>query len=432
MRIQTGIKHKKFLGLHLRIKAPSFHKTFKTFGSTGIIADFNHDATLRTPPDQNNPDPLFGTPAQPNGCGGEGVASVIGDLQKILYNPFYPYQQMCLAEGQSTTEPVGVDYILNEPIISGLQAYGESVDHALNHKILQWYEVAPLNGSLFEGILTAMHISGTSVAFAGTWFASFEDPIDGVIRPQAGPFVGHFWKFCGLKTINGVSYLVALPWIGKNWGDKGFCYFSEQILNQNDGQAFIPMAGFGQPVLVGRYTVLESLIHFIQKLLAVGEGGTKPAFSVWEELEEEVEIIENEITQYTMADQPAPQTAPSKFSPMIIKWSEAIAHGEGASPASNNPGNLKFSTLTESWGAIKGRAASDGGFLCQFQSLQEGQNALCNFLKLGAENLLVAFHQARTLQSFTEVYAGNPPQGYIDVIGEMLGVSLETSVSTFL
>jgi hypothetical protein len=33
---------------------------------------------------------------------------------------------------------------------------------------------------------------------------------------------------------------------------------------------------------------------------------------------------------------------------------------------------------------------------------------------------------------FTEIYAGNPPQGYIDRIVETLGVPADTQISTFL
>lgn len=130
-----------------------------------------------------------------------------------------------------------------------------------------------------------------------------------------------------------------------------------------------------------------------------------------------------------------PNSIPMKqFPQMITKWSEAIARWEGAEPSSNNPGNLKYSSLTASWGATKGRAAADDGFFCQFETLQEGQDALCNFLMLGADDELLDFHTpfARTLQGFTVIYAGNPPQGYINGISEYLGVPVDTQISTFL
>jgi hypothetical protein len=120
------------------------------------------------------------------------------------------------------------------------------------------------------------------------------------------------------------------------------------------------------------------------------------------------------------------------FPPMIEKWANAIALWEGAKPSSNNEGNLKYGTLTASWGATKGRAAADGGFFCQFATPEAGHKALCNFLILGCENQLLAFHKARTFEAFTKVYAGNPPQNYINQIAKLVGVSLSTDISTFL
>lgn len=126
-----------------------------------------------------------------------------------------------------------------------------------------------------------------------------------------------------------------------------------------------------------------------------------------------------------------PSISPS-FSKKIITWANAIKAGEGAFPSSANPGNLKYSTLTASWGATQGRQATDGGFLCKFPDYDTGFKALCNFLKLGCLDELKAFHHSRTLQTFSETYAGNPPQPYIDRIGQALNIPLTTDISTFL
>ncbi len=128
---------------------------------------------------------------------------------------------------------------------------------------------------------------------------------------------------------------------------------------------------------------------------------------------------------------PVPEPVPApKYPPMVLKWAKAIEHGEGASIASNNPGNLKYSGLTASWGAKKGRAATDGGFLCKFDAFQVGMDALCNFLVLGCKNELIAFHspEARTLVGFTKIYAGNPPKEYIEAIVKALAVSPQVSM----
>jgi hypothetical protein len=130
----------------------------------------------------------------------------------------------------------------------------------------------------------------------------------------------------------------------------------------------------------------------------------------------------------------AADTTQTSVPPKIVAWAQIIAKEEGADPASNNPGNLKYSSLTASWGATQGRAATDGGYLCQFETPQAGLHALCNFLVLGCEDQLIAFHapEARALEGFTRIYAGNPPQGYIDAIVQAMGGDPNVQISTFL
>lgn len=131
---------------------------------------------------------------------------------------------------------------------------------------------------------------------------------------------------------------------------------------------------------------------------------------------------------------PTPVTIDPMTPPMILKWAKAIAVQEGGKPGLNNPGNLKVAPLTKSWGATNGFQATDGGWIARFATPQAGQTALCNFLLLGAENQLIAFHkpEARTLGGFTKIYAGNPPPGYIHGITAALGVPETTQISTFL
>lgn len=148
-------------------------------------------------------------------------------------------------------------------------------------------------------------------------------------------------------------------------------------------------------------------------------------------LQEELGIIKKQNSQ---VDMNTTSTQPNKFPVKITQWAAAITKGEGANPALHNRGNLKFTTLTASWGATKGPAATDGGFLAQFANDQMGEDALCNFLMLGCENELIAFHtpEARTLGGFTKIYAGNPPQKYIDGIAAEIGEPETVLIETFL
>lgn len=124
----------------------------------------------------------------------------------------------------------------------------------------------------------------------------------------------------------------------------------------------------------------------------------------------------------------------TNFAPKIRLWARYIGIEEGSKPSLNNPGNLKLSTLTKSWGATPGFQATDGGWIAKFPTYQMGFNALCNFLTLGCENELLDFHspESRTFEGFTKIYAGNPPQTYIDAIAKGLECSLEEQISSFL
>lgn len=169
----------------------------------------------------------------------------------------------------------------------------------------------------------------------------------------------------------------------------------------------------GQPTKVlsdlknGTLTKMQQLAGYLKQLVSF--------------YQEEITIIK-----------PIAMTAQPLFSNKIISWANAIARCEGAKQSLNNPGNLKYSTLTASWGGKLGDNASDGGSICQFPDYNTGFTALCNFLKLGCEDELKAFHQARTLEAFSQVYAGNPPQGYIDGVASILGVPTSVDISTFL
>lgn len=413
MLIQNGLKHKKFLGLRLHTKAPDFHAKF---GSTAVFADINRDSGM-TNYNQNLPNTVFDTPAMPNGCTAMATTDVMTDLKKVLYSPYYTYQQTCLEEGVPVGSELEMSFALNEPRTAGLEDLEGTIT-----KTGDWYQVTPLNGSLFLGICSALTKGQSSVSFASTWYQSFDTPVNGVILPPSGATSGHNWKLCGIKTINGMQYLVGKPWLGSGWGEDGFGYFSQAIIDKIGGSAFTPMESEGETVVqVGTQTILESLINLLKRLELhfIGDGSNVPV-SEYQKFEEEIQLIQNEITTY--------------MHPIITKWAEAIEHEEGATAASHNPGNLKYSTLTASWGATRGRPATDGGNLCQFPTYQQGFTALCNFLVLGCENELLAFHspEARTLEGFTTIFAGNPPEDYKLGIQEALGVPGTTLISTFI
>lgn len=278
MTIKHGVDHVTLFGITLHIKAPNFHKKF---GSIFMLpADFNLDANL-TDFNQNIPNTVFNTPAQPNGCTGMTQADVATDLDHIEYSPYFTYQKTCEMEDHDTTQPCYMDNSLNSTTVYGVQALGETDDQqALIHR-KQWYSVKPIGGDMFLGIVSAMSTGRSSVSFAADWYESFESPVDGVVPSAGGLSSGHNWKFCGLKTINDVQYLIAKPWIGPSWGDNGFCYFSKEIVNGLNGQAFT--LGEATNVAQVRYSIMETLLVYLQRLLYIYQQGALGSISSYYE-----------------------------------------------------------------------------------------------------------------------------------------------------
>lgn len=149
-------------------------------------------------------------------------------------------------------------------------------------------------------------------------------------------------------------------------------------------------------------------------------------------IKQTIGLIQEEVKTLPVKDNTYQELKDSLKDTMIQKWAKAIAQFEGSKTFLNNPGNLKLSPLTQSWGAKFGYSAVDGGVIAKFDTPEKGFTALCNFLTLGCRDELKAFHSARTLGQFMTVYAGNPPLAYINGIAKLLNVSLETDIKTFL
>lgn len=414
MLISNGYKHKKIFGVKRKIILHSFHEVF---GTSTPIGDFNLDAGISNP-NQNMANPQWECPAYPEGCTYYAQTEVNQDKDKTAYSPVFQGTWSTYLENQPMGSPVDLTDSLNTLMVYGLESVGETATEALTRRRVP-YGVPALNGSLFQGILSALS-KGNSVSFASDWYQSFDVPVNGIVTVASGLTSLHNWKFCGLKTINGLQYLIAKPWLGASWGENGFCYFSEAILNKIGGQAFTFAPGSNSTPAVYE-SLLGTLIRYLQRLIGLDPGTT--VLSTFDEFEEEIQTIQSEITELI-----------KKPMPTVQQWAAAIAKWEGADPASNNPGDLKYETLEASWGATKGRPATDGGFFCQFLTPEAGMTALVNFLTLGIQDELVAFHspEARTLSGFTKIFAGNPPEGYIAGIEEMLGVPGTTLIDTFI
>lgn len=418
----------------LKLRTFKSHKRYsfsRTFGATRLLEDCEFDNGLSNF-NQNEPNPVTGDPAYPNGCTAFARADMATNEDHILYSPGFTYLKSCMIANVPVGSALPMETAFTSGKVYGLQAVGETTDaQALTHRRGPYFEVDRSNDDWFDSLWSALQTGKKCLSVGTVWFPEMTEAtiVDTVnIRPTID---AHDWEVTGVTTQNGIPRMHVKWWGGEpKWFGRAAV---NALMNASGSDCLTDVDGKATPADIQtiRLSIMQVLLSYYQELLVLFKtptGGTAGPFIVWEEMEEEVEEIQKEITNL-----PKPSMEQT-FPPMIIKWSEAIGRGEGADPASNNPGNLKLSTLTKSWGATEGRAATDGGFLCHFSTAQQGQDALCNFLKLGCENELLAFHspEARTIRGFTVIYAGNPPEGYIQNILNELGVPGDTNIATFL
>lgn len=410
----------------------------RTFGSATVLTDCDFDLNIADF-NQNEINPVTGDIPLPNGCTAFARTDIGMNEDNIIYDPEFTYEKSCFIAGVPVGSPLPLEASFKSGIVYGLRALGETTDaQALTHRRGPYFEVEPVNGQdYFDALWSTMLLGKKCVSVGTPWFPEMTDAAsitDVNIRPTID---WHNWEACGVKTTDGVSWMKVKwwggepKWFGRDAVNSLLSVSGSDVLCDTDGKAT------PADIRTVRLNIMQVLLSYYHELLEAFQptaGSTES--SLYDQFEGKIQYIETEITNLTHTPMPEDTTVPAtpSFPPMIVKWSQAIKIGEGADPASNNWGNLKYSTLTASWGATRGRAASDGGFLCNFATPEMGEDALCNFLKLGCEDELVAFHapEARTLQGFTVIYAGNPPQGYINNIGEFLGVPLDALISSFL
>lgn len=128
---------------------------------------------------------------------------------------------------------------------------------------------------------------------------------------------------------------------------------------------------------------------------------------------------------------PAPVTVPHVS--LIPAWASAIQVQEGWTPVSRsfinrNPGNLKWTTLTESLGAT----GKDLNNFCVFPTVSAGLSALEKFLQMACTDQLKAFTSDMSLLSFTQVYAEPPNNNYALGVANALKVEVMTPIKNLL
>ena len=169
-----------------------------------------------------------------------------------------------------------------------------------------------------------------------------------------------------------------------------------------------------------KLSILSQILNLIGKLLQI----------------DALIIKQRTATPIIPPDQDLPPPAPPviPLHSKIRRWALAVQGQEGFYTGSRsfknrNPGNLKFTAFTQSLGAT----GKDADNFCIFPTYDAGFEALCGFLTLAAQDKLKDYHQARTLQSFTQIYANPPPDHpYAENVANDLNCTVFTRIETFL
>ncbi len=251
----------------------------KTFGAVSISLSFpeeyNVDAGL-TIPDQN-------MDGRPYGCSGYTQSELCQDEDGVKYNPGFTYDKTRMMEG-TYPQDVGCSIrdSLKSTIVYGVEADGEVGDkQAFNHHRGQYFNVEP-TVDFFDGIRSALwlgRLDKRSVSVGTPWYAIWmgqgpsriaEDGFAPLPVDFNSNYSWHNYKVCGWRTINGVPYLIIKPWCGSTFGNKGYCYFSRELVNQLmavDGSAAFTLGKADpQNIQLVELSVLETIVSYLRML----------------------------------------------------------------------------------------------------------------------------------------------------------------------
>lgn len=244
-----------------------FHKTFGT--ATQVPDEFNFDATGIFP-DQNKD-------GYPNGCTAYATNDIASCEDGIYYDdqPF-TYANTKLIEGVSGQVPVLQTNALKSATVYGLKKKSETPDQALTHRRAPYFIVKKLNGSYFDGMVSAMWVKQGCLSVGSPWLVYFEEVNgDGVVAPFTPPksfTEGHNWSAVGVKVVKGEPCIICKSWQGPNFGNKGYIYFTKK---QIDDLLSVPGIGvFGQkqakPDDIKRVemSIIEVIISYLYQLIA--------------------------------------------------------------------------------------------------------------------------------------------------------------------
>ena len=144
-----------------------------------------------------------------------------------------------------------------------------------------------------------------------------------------------------------------------------------------------------------------------------------------------------EVQLPSMPQPTQPITNPS-WKPKIVAWGAEIKVREGGQPQNlnminKNPGNIKASKYTRQLGLPGHQAIGvDSLNFLVFATLDDGMNALCQFLTECCEGEWLPYPKSESILSFTKTYAQPPNNEYAIACASAMGLSVDSPLTAVL
>lgn len=247
----------------------SFHKTFGSIALPLPLLDYTYDIG-KTMPNQN-------ADGYPDGCTGYTQADISTDEDGDIYKPDYTYKKTCYMENHDTNQGCQIRNSLKSTQVYGLQRPDETTDtEAETHRRGQYFNIYDDGiNDWFDSFRNALRTNKRPLSLGTPWLPSWErigqDGIIPTVFTLNGSETWHNWAMVGEKNLGGTPYLIGKSWQGPNYGDRGFCYFPRETVNQmmevGGSVAFTFAKANPQDIQTIELTIYETILVFLYRIL---------------------------------------------------------------------------------------------------------------------------------------------------------------------
>lgn len=249
------------------------HRTFdfhRTFGTASSIPEEFHFDTLCLTPDQN-------ADGRPEACTAYTHTDIASNEDGVNYDDVdFTYKNTLLMMDAPYGSPCDMMTALKATTVYGVKSKEMSVSDALKNRRAPYFIVRPLNGSYFDGLVSAMWVKQGCLSIANPWFRDFEFPSLGIPPSPShwddlSQVSWHDWEACGVTIIGGAKYIVCKSWQGNAYGDKGYIYFSrnqiDQLLSIKGSGAFGQKHASPEDIQTVQMTLLETALSYARMII---------------------------------------------------------------------------------------------------------------------------------------------------------------------